>query len=308
MDFNTIRYWAENPGNFIMSLGSKGKLNWMPDKMYLKLLVSCSLGYKVNLDDPKTYNEKLQWLKLYDRKPLYTQLVDKYAVREYISEKIGEDYLIPLVGGPWDSVDEIDFDSLPEAFVLKTTHDSGGVVICRDKQSFDIEAAKQKLEKRLRRNFYWAGREWPYKNVKPRIIAEKYMADENCAELRDYKFYCFGGEAKVMFIVTDRMEKNEPTKFTFFDMDFNKLPFEQSGPNDKRELEKPRAFEEMKKLAGKLSQGFPQVRVDLYDINGKIYFGELTFFDSSGGARFEPREWDEILGSWIELPEKTMEK
>jgi len=305
MNLNTIKYLLSEPGQLVSMLGRKGKLNWMPDKMYLKIAMSQSLGYKINIDDPHTFNEKLQWLKLYDRKPIYTKLVDKYEVRSYVAEKLGEEYLVPLVGGPWNSVEEIDFDLLPNEFVLKTTHDSGGVVICRDKQSFDIEAAKAMLSKRLKQNFFWGGREWPYKNVQPRIIAEKYLVDENYAELRDYKFYCFGGEAKVMFIVTDRMEKNEPTKFTFFDMDFNKLPFEQPGPSDKRDMEKPRAFEEMKALARKLSQGFPQVRVDLYDVNGKIYFGELTFFDSSGGEHFEPHEWDEILGSWIELPEKT---
>ena len=306
MNTNTLKYLLKDPMRIIPMMGSKGLLNWMPDKLYLQIAMSHSLGYKININNPHTYNEKLQWLKIYDRKPLYTQLVDKYAVREYIAEKIGEEYLIPLVGGPWDSVDEIDFDSLPERFVLKTTHDSGGVIICRDKQSFDVDTAKQKLNKRLGKNYFWSGREWPYKNVKPRVIAEKYMIDDNCAELRDYKFYCFGGQVKVMLVVTDRMEKEVPTKFTFFDMEFNKLPFEQAGPSDTRELMKPLAFDDMRGLAEKLSAGFPQIRVDLYDINGKIYFGELTFFDSSGGEHFEPHEWDEIMGSWIELPEKTV--
>ena len=188
MNLNTIKYFLANPGGMIAALGSKGYLNWMPDKSYLSLVFRLSLGYWPDFENPKTFNEKLNWLKLYDRKPLYTQLVDKYAVREYIAEKIGEQYLIPLVGGPWNSVDEIDFDALPEQFVLKTTHDSGGVVICRDKSSFDVEAAKARLAGHLKREYFWGKREWPYKNVKPRIIAEKYMVDSEDAELRDYKF------------------------------------------------------------------------------------------------------------------------
>ena len=306
MNLNTIKHLLKHPLNLVPMLGAKELLNWLPDKLYLSILFKNALGHRMNWDDPKTFNEKLQWLKLYDRKPLYTQLVDKYAVREYIAEKIGEEYLIPLVGGPWNSVDEIDFEALPQQFVLKTTHDSGGVLVCTDKDSLDIKNAKQKLAKRLKVNYYWGNREWPYKNVEPRIIAEKYMQDKNCAELRDYKFYCFGGQPKVMLIVTDRMEKQVPTKFTFFDMDFNKLPFVQSGPSDSRALEKPFNFEQMRQLAELLSKEFPQIRVDLYDVNGEIYFGELTMFDSSGMEAFEPAEWDKTLGDWIKLPEKII--
>ena len=306
MNLDTIKYLVRNPARPIVALGSKGLLNWVPDNIYLFIISSLSLGYRVNLKNPRTYNEKLQWLKLYDRKSLYTQLVDKYTVREYIAEKIGEEYLIPLVGGPWNSVEEIDFDALPDQFALKTTHDSGGVVICNDKTNFDIEAAKTKLKKHMNRKYYYGKREWPYKNVKPRIIAEQYLENGDIGELKDYKFYCFGGEAKVVVVVTDRAKNDTPTKFTYFDMDFNKLPICQGGPNDDGVLPKPDAFDEMRELSAKLSSEMTQVRVDLYEVNGKVFFGELTFFDSSGMEKFDPPEWDEIFGSWIDLPKEKI--
>ena len=303
MNIDTIKFAFSQRHTLFGMLGAKGFLNWMPDKMYLKILFRLRYGRPLNLDEPKTFNEKLQWLKLYNRNPLYTKLVDKYEVRQYISEKLGEEYLFPLVGGPWDSAEDIDFDALPERFVLKPTHDSGSYIICTDKSKLDIAAAKAKLAKSLQRNYYWSGREWPYKNVKPRIIAEQYMEDGS-GELRDYKIYCSNGSPKFLLIVTDRQHKDEPTKFTFFDPDFNKLPFEQSGPNDHRDIPKPANFDQMLRIAALLSENMPHVRVDLYDVHGKIYFGELTFFDSSGMDPFDPPQWDEILGSWIELPEK----
>ena len=303
MNIDTVKLIIRNPSSLISMLGEHGLLNWMPDKTYLSLWSSSCLGYKVNIDNPRTFCEKLQWLKLHDRNPLYTQLVDKYEVRKFVAEKIGEEHLIPLLGGPWDSVDEIDFDALPEQFVLKTTHDCGGIVICTDKGSFDREAAKAKLAKHLKRKYYCGNREWPYKNVKPRIIAEQYMVDDSGTGLRDYKFFCFGGKPKIMLIVTDRFENNEETKFTHFDMNFERLPFTLSGPIDSRKLEKPSTFNEMREIAEKLSAGIPHVRVDLYESAGKVFFGELTFYDSSGTEKIDPPEWDEIIGSWLELPE-----
>ena len=303
MNIDTVKLIIKKPSSLFAMLGEHGLLNWMPDETYLSILSRGSLGYKINIEQPKTFNEKLQWLKLHDRNPLYTQLVDKYEVRKFVAEKIGEEHLIPLLGGPWDSVDEIDFDALPEQFVLKTTHDCGGIVICTDKGSFDREAAKAKLAKHLKRKYYCGNREWPYKNVKPRIIAERYMADDTGDGLRDYKFYCFNGEPKFMLIATDRFEKDTETKFTYFDMDFNRLPFSWSGPIDSRKLEKPSTFNEMREIAEKLSAGIPHVRVDLYESAGKVFFGELTFYDSSGTEKIDPPEWDEIIGSWLELPE-----
>ena len=272
-------------------------LRILPDALYLRLKFFQRMKKFLNLKTPQTYNEKLQWLKLHDRKPEYTKMVDKYEVRKYIADTIGEEYLIPLLG-VWDSFDEIDFDSLPEQFVLKCTHDSGGLVICKDKSKLDINAAEKKINKSLKTNYYWHGREWPYKNVKPRIVAEKFMVDESGTELKDYKFFCFDGEPKFLFIATDRPHD---TKFDFYDIDFNHLPFTNGHPNADKEIKKPAGFDKMVEIARKLSKGIPHIRIDLYDINGEIYFGEITFFHWSGFTPFEPEEWDYKLGEYIKL-------
>ena len=273
------------------------------DKEYLELRFHLLMDKKLNLDNPQTFNEKIQWLKLYDRKTEYAQMVDKYAVREYIKEKLGEEYLIPLLG-VYDSPEEIDFDILPNQFVLKCTHNSGtGMCICKDKSKLNIEEVKAELRKGLNEDYFITSREWPYKNVKPRIVAEKYMVDESGVELKDYKFFCFDGEVKAMFIASDRQAVGEETKFDFFDTEFNHLPFTNGHPNSTREISKPQSFDKMKEIAKTLSAGIPHVRVDLYDINGKIYFGELTFSHWSGLVRFEPEEWDRTFGDWIKLPE-----
>lgn len=273
----------------------------LSDKLYLKLKYYQRMGKKLNLDSPKTFNEKLQWLKLYDRNTLYTKLVDKYEVREYIVNSIGEEYLIPLIG-VWDDFDDIDFGALPNKFVLKCTHDSGGIVICEDKTKFDIYKTRKKIKKCLSYNYYWHGREWSYKNIKPRIIIEQYMSDEDEDELKDYKFFCFDGVPKAMYVATDRNKKDEETKFDFFDMDFNHMPFTNGHPNAKVQIKSPDTFEKMKELASRLSKGIPQVRVDFYSINGRIYFGELTLSHWSGFTPFEPEEWDYKFGEWIHLP------
>lgn len=288
---------------FIKILRVLGVLRFLPDKTFLKMYYTVMTKNKMDIDNPKAFNEKLQWLKLYNRNPLYTKLVDKYKVREYIADKIGEEYLIPLLG-VWDSPDDIDFDSLPNKFVLKCNHDSGGLSICRDKKTFDVNIAKKKLKKSLKTNYYYSGREWPYKNVPRKIIAEKYMTDETGTNLRDYKFYCFDGKAKVVGIYQDRNTDKETTG-DFFDMDFNWLDFTFNMPNAKVKPSKPNHFEKMKEIAEILSKGIPHVRVDLYLSNDKIYFGELTFFDGSGFDKIEPFEWDVKLGSWINLPAKT---
>ena len=270
----------------------------LPDKLYLSLLYKSRFGKKLDWQNPKTFNEKLQWLKLYDRRPKYTTYVDKYKVREYIAKTIGEEYLIPLLG-VWDNPDEIDFAKLPNQFVLKCNHDSGGLCICKDKIKFDIYSAKEKLRKSLAKDYYIEGREWPYKNVPRRIIAEKYMIDNETNELRDYKFFCFNGIPKAMFIATDRFNKNEETKFDFFDMDFKHLDFTHGHPNAISSPKKPKNFELMKMLAHKLSSGIPQIRIDFYEINGKVYFGEMTLFHHTGLVPFTPEKWDYIFGSWI---------
>lgn len=274
------------------------------DRTYLKMLFRVRMGYKLNLDNPQTFNEKLQWLKLYNRKPEYTKMVDKVGAKEYVASIIGEEYIIPTLG-VWDRVEDIDWNSLPDQFVLKCTHDSGGIVICADKSKLDIEVAKKKLKRGLKKNFYASNREWPYKNVRPRIIGEKYMVDESGYELKDYKWFCFDGVPKALFIATDRGVEGEETKFDFFDSDFNHLPFTNGHPNATREIKKPVGFEKMKELAALLSKGQPHLRVDFYDINGKIFFGELTFYHWSGMMPFDPEEWDYKYGEYIRLPKRN---
>lgn len=268
--------------------------HYVPDKLYLKLFYRYAMGENLNLKNPQTFNEKLQWLKLYDRNPLYTKLVDKYEVREYIKEKIGEEYLIPLLG-VWDNVEEINFDELPNRFVLKTTHDSGGVVICKDKRTFDVEEAKKFLSEHLQKNFYYVGREWPYKNVKPRIIAEKYLD----FDIKDYKFMCFNGKTKCSFVCSER--HTDGLKVTFFDIGWNKLPFERVYPCSDDILDKPKTYDKMLELSEILSAHIPFVRVDFYEIGNKIYFGELTFYPGNGLESFNPKEWDYKLGDMINL-------
>ncbi|MBQ8320985.1 MAG: glycosyl transferase [Clostridia bacterium] len=280
---------------------SADNLKFLPDVPFLKLKYRVAMKKKLNLKNPVTYNEKLQWLKLHDRKPIYTEMVDKYEAKRYVAERIGEEYIIKTLG-VWDHFDDIDFDKLPDRFVLKCTHDSGGLVIVKDKNNLDKAAAKEKIEKCLKRNFYYAGREWPYKNVKPRVLAEEYMEDSKTEELRDYKFFAFNGKVKALFIASERQKENEETKFDFFDAEYNHLPVRNGHPNAEVPPEKPENFEKMKKLAEKLSEGIPHLRVDFYEVDGKIYFGELTFSHWSGMVPFEPEEWDKTFGDWIELP------
>ena len=295
-----LKYYLSSPTNMFDFFAGRNMLNWMPDEAFLKRKFRLNMGYELDLEAPKTYNEKLQWLKLYDRKPLYTKLVDKYEVRKYIAGKIGEEYLIPLVGGPWNSPDEIDFTALPDQFVLKCTHDSGGVIICKDKSALDIPAAKAALNKHLKRNFYWANREWPYKDVPPRIVAEKYMEDET-GELRDFKVFCFNGTPRMMYISRDA---SVDTTTDFFDMDFNHLPIRMKDPNSAILPAKPEGFEEMRRIASVLSEGIPHVRTDFYCVNGKIYFGELTFYHNGGFTGIKPEEWNYKVGDWVKLPGK----
>lgn len=273
-----------------------------PDKIFLKILFRCKFGYKLDLKNPKTFNEKIQWLKLYNRNPLYTTLVDKFSVKEYVAQKIGNQYIIPTLG-IWDKFDDIDFNMLPNQFVLKCTHDSGGLAICKDKSNFDIPSVRNKITKSLKQSYYKSFREWPYKDVHPRIIAEKYMEDES-GELRDYKFFCFDGVVKSLFIATDRQDKSVDTKFDFFDREFHHLPFTKGHPNAKIPPSKPSCFNEMIRLAEILSDGMPHVRVDFYEIYGKVYFGEMTFFDNSGIVAFDPPEYDRMWGEWLNLPAK----
>lgn len=289
-----------DPNYRFIKNSSYGMYDRLPDEEYLKRLFFAHMKKELNLEKPKTFNEKLQWLKLYDRKPEYTQMVDKLAVKEYVAQIIGEEYIIPTLG-VWDSFDEIDFDCLPEQFVLKCTHDSGGLVICRDKKGLDIEAARRKIEKSLKQNFFYRCREWPYKNVPPRIIAEQYMQDGDNANLPVYKIFNFSGNPRIIQVIQNDKTKNET--IDYFDTQWRLLNLRQNFPNSAVSMEKPGCLPEMLKLAEKLSNNLPFIRVDLYEVNGKVYFSEYTFYSDAGFAAFYPGKWDSILGGWIPIAE-----
>lgn len=266
---------------------SKTKIDrFISDKKYLSLLYRCLMSKKLNLENPQTFNEKIQWLKLYYRNPIYHYLVDKASVKQIVAEKIGRQYVIETIG-VWDRFEDIIIEDLPNQFVLKTTHSGGnsGVVICKDKSQFDIKVAKLKLNKSLKESSYWPGREWPYKSIKPRIIAEPYLSDNSEANhegLTDYKFSCFNGMADNVMVCIDRHIGD--TKFYFFDKSWNLLRINKRGLEAPKgfTLPKPEKIDEMFDVASKLSEGFPYSRVDLYYVNNKVYFGEITFFPDSG--------------------------
>lgn len=282
-------------------LDNRRFFNRISDEAYLRLMYRARIGRPLHLNKPLAYTEKLQWLKLHDRSEKYTTMVDKYRVRDYVAKTIGEEHLFPVLG-TWETAEQIDFDALPEQFVLKCNHSSGDVIVCRDKSRFDRDQARRQLQKTLQKDYYFAGREWPYKNVKRMIYAEQFMVDESGYELKDYKFFCFNGEPRMLYVASDRGKQGEEVKFDFFDLDWNHLPFVNGHPHAKREIPRPQALDEMLRLSRKLAQGFRHVRVDLYDINGQVYFGEMTFFHMSGMARFEPDEWDYTIGAWLDLP------
>lgn len=275
---------------------------YVSDENFVKWKYYLNFHKRLDLRNPQTFNEKLQWLKLYDQHEEYTQLVDKYEAKQFVASIIGKEYIIPTIG-VYDSIEEIDFEYLPQQFVIKCTHNSGGIIVCKDKQKLDIKNSCKQLERWLKVNPYWKNREYPYKNVKPRIIIEQYMEDESGYELKDYKFFCFDGEPKCLFVATDRGKEGEETKFDFFDLEWNHLPFTNGHPNSKQSISKPNSFENMIEISRRLSQGFPHVRVDLYNINGRIYFGELTFFHWSGLTPFVPEEWDYRFGEFLNLPQ-----
>lgn len=298
---NKIIKFVQNPLILFPHLGARGFFHGMDDATYLKKCYRAYLGKKLNLENPKTFNEKLQWLKLHDRNPLYTTLVDKAEVKPWVAERIGSDHIVPTLG-VWDSFEEIDFDLLPDRFVLKCTHDSGGLVICRDKNTFDVEKAKSKIKRSQSRNFYWSGREWPYKNVKPRILAEEYLESaETKSDLTDYKIMCFGGRARCEFTYTGRA--GDDLRVDFFDTEWNHLPFIRRYPNADVPPEAPSRLGDMLVMAERLAEDTPFVRADFYEVSGELYFGELTFYPGSGMEEFSPERWDDELGSWIELPE-----
>lgn len=291
----------KTPQKIVRPLCNNGLLNWMSDEAVTKWVFCSVFGYKLNLKNPQTFNEKLQWLKLYNHKPEYTTIVDKYKVREYIRQELGDEYLIPLLG-VWDSVEEIDLDALPNRFVLKCNHDQGSVVICRDKAHFDWDSAKKKLARKMRKDHYAPTREWVYKDIPRKILCEQYMEDaENADSLTDYKFFCFDGYADCVMVCLDRFSDDK--KFYFFDQKWELKRLNTRGKNAPEgfTIPKPTCMDEMFRIAEKLSKGLPFARVDLYECNGKVYFGEITFFPDGGfDANLLP-ETDRYFGSLIDL-------
>ena len=290
----------KNPKKIIDFLAYHKCFNWLSDKQYLKLMYWTYIGKKLNLENPKTFNEKLQWLKLNDRKDIYTTMVDKYEVKKYVADRIGEEYIIPTLG-VWDNFDDIDFEKLPNQFVLKCTHDSGGLVICKDKSEFDINSAKKKINRCLKTNYYKSCREWPYKNVRPRIIAEEFLDNISSVDLEDYKLMCFNGKVKCSFVCSERFS-DLGLRVTFYDQDWNVMPFERHYPKSDNPIPKPQGYDEMVNLAEILSNNTLFSRIDLYYVNQRVYFGEITLFPGSGFEEFTPEEWDAELGNWINLP------
>lgn len=278
------------------------QLSYLSDKIFIEKLYEKRLGKKPDLKHPKTFTEKCNWLKLYNRKPEYTIMVDKLAVREYIKDKLGENYLVPLIG-VWDNANDIDFDSLPEKFVLKCNHASS-VVVCTEKKSFDIENAKKHLSDELATDYYKQKREWPYKNVKRKIICEQFMENTNGDELVDYKFFCFNGEPKLVMLNSNRFGE-DGLKTDIYDINWSHMDMSVGHyPQVGDVFNKPKQFDEMVQASKLLSKDIPFVRVDFNVWNQKMYFGELTFFDAAGYEEYHPSEYDRIMGDWLNLPPK----
>lgn len=300
-----IRKYAQHNPWFLKLYGKASRIktkasSTLTDEQFLKRTFLENTGKELKLGNPQSFSEKIQWLKLYDRNPLYTTMVDKYAVRDYIKSRTDELSLIPLLG-VWDSFEEIDFSTLPQQFVLKCNHDSGSVIICKDKATLDMKAANRSLSLALKQNYYYVGREWPYKNVKPRIIAEQFMVDDSGEGLRDYKFFCFNGEPRFLY-VGQGLTADHSLKIDFYDMDWQPTPFYRLDYERLGDIPKPSNFSQMVEMARALSKDIPFVRVDIYSINGKAYFSEFTFFPGGGHIPFEPKEYDMIIGSWLKLP------
>lgn len=299
---NKIIKYIKRPSNILLYLMNKNFFKWIPDEKYITIKYKLEMNQKLNLKEPKTFNEKLQWLKLYDRKPEYTKMVDKYEAKKYVADIIGEEYIIPTLG-VWDKFEDIDFTKLPNQFVLKPTHASGNVFICKNKDEIDYKKLKKTAQKWLKRNYYLVHREWPYKNVKPRIIAEEYMEDQ-IGELIDYKVYAFNGQCDYVMVCFDRI-KGE-TKFIYYDRNWNiKKEFSKDGIKygDTIKIEKPKNLDKMFEFAEILSKNIPFVRVDFYESNGNLYFGELTFYPSAGFDNTRTKDCQEYLDKELKIGE-----
>lgn len=299
-----IKDLIKDPATRFYYLSSHGFYHSMSDEEYIKRLWGYRMDYELNLDDPKTFCEKMQWLKIYDHNPAYTGFADKYAVKQAVADAIGAEHIIPLLG-VWNSFDEIDFNELPSRFILKTTHDSGGFVICKDKSKFDYKAARKKLSKALKRNYYWGGREWQYKNIPPKIIAEEYIDSLGKPDSVEYKVTCMNGEVAFTTVCTGIAHSAFSARTNdSFDKDLNHMPWYAFYKNSEKEIVLPEQISEITGYAEKLAKGIPYVRVDFYLVDGQVYFGEMTFCTWNGFLEFTPPEWDRKLGDMLTLPPK----
>ena len=291
-----VKNYIKHPSKILLHYLHSTRTLWS-DKAYIKIKYRLLNGTWPDLKNPQSFNEKLNWLKIHDRNSRYTLLADKYKVKEIVSDLTNNQLLTAKCLGVWDHADQIEFSKLPSRFVLKCTHDSGSMVICKDKSTLDIEKTKKKMEEGLDRDFYLFSREWPYKNIEKRIIAEEYIEPDSGDTLRDYKFWCFNGEPKLMYVTNKIGEIYE----NFYDMDFKPVNIEHGSPRYIPEFEKPCGFEKMKKFAKTLSHGIPFVRIDFWNVKDKVYFGEFTFYDWAGFMPFNNKDQDIELGSWINL-------
>lgn len=307
MDLRKLPQYLRHPQNMIGWLCRKGYLPWVSDEAAVKYIYWWRMGSKLNLRHPQTFNEKLQWLKLHDRDPAYHEMVDKYSAKKWAAARIGEEHIIPALG-VWEHFDDIDFDALPEQFVLKCTHDSGSVVIVKSKSAMDKSAAREKLEKALSRDWSSVAREWAYKDIQPRILAEQYMVDESGKELKDYKVFCFDGEPRMIEVDYGRFTGHKRNLYT---TDWRYIEAAINYPTDPAHIiPRPEKLDELLALAKKLSAGIPHVRTDFYVIGDRIYFGEMTFYHGAGHEKMTPRSLDFEMGSWLRLPagDKTAER
>lgn len=295
----------KNPGYIFIALSRLGFFKNMNDEKYLCIVYKIRTGKTLNLEKPKTFNEKLQWLKLYDRKIEYTTMVDKYAVKQYVADKIGENHIIPTLG-VWDKFEDIDFDKLPNNFVLKCTHDSGGLVICRDKSKLDMNAAKKKLNKSLKRNYFYAGREWPYKDVKPRIIAEKYLEEKGKTVPEDYKVYCINGKPIYIVVFHNRFNHGEELSETVYNTAWEPqyISLDEHFKVSNIVESVSECLDKMLEYSEILSENICQSRIDFYIVNNHLYFGEITLYTASGFQKMIPEEMDYKLGQMIKLPNR----
>ena len=285
-----------HPTKLIYPLGPSQIFNWMPDKMYCSLAFRGEMGYRLDLNAPKTFNEKLQWLKLYDRRSEYTDMVDKLSAKTIVGKTIGFEHIVKTYG-IWDRADKIQFESLPDRFVLKCNHDQGSVVLVSDKSTLDTDETIKKLNMKLRKNLFYETREYPYKNIIPKVFAEEYLEND----IIDYKFYCFNGEPKFLYC-GQGLTEDHSLKIDFYDLNWNLMPFYRTDYHRLGQIEKPKKLSEMIGIARKLSKGVPFVRIDLFEVDGKVYFSEFTLCPASGYMPFVPKEYDRIVGDWLELP------